>query len=215
MVGLGRGHDRLALAREVIDEQAAALGVELGGDVVEQHQRHRAVVVDQHPPLGEQQRQQRGSLLALRAVTANRLAVALECELVEVGAVTGVAAGEIAVATLGDLARQRRRLARLASRLVGEVPVPSPSDSAAEANGSRDPRDRLAAQRDQLDPGGAELGLPSVQSRLAGGAGANASQERVSLRQGARIAAADLVAGRPQGGAEAIEMGATPRRAGP
>ena len=63
-------------ARDALDEQLAALGVELAHDVVEQQQRRRAALGGERRALGEQQRQQREALLALRAVDAQLAAVA-------------------------------------------------------------------------------------------------------------------------------------------
>ena len=82
------------------------VGVELAGDVVEQHQRRRAAVVEQRPALGEQQRQQSRPLLALRAVAAQRAAAGLERELVVVRAPAGVAARDVGLAALGQLGRE-------------------------------------------------------------------------------------------------------------
>ncbi len=58
-----------ALAQEVGQERAAR-GVELGHDVVQEHQRRRAALVAQDVALGEQERQERDPLLALGPVLA-------------------------------------------------------------------------------------------------------------------------------------------------
>ena len=91
----------------------AALGVELGGDVVEQHHRRRAALGEQDLALGEQQRQQRQAVLALGAVAAQRAVVAVDRDLVEVRAVGGEATAEVGLVALGQLGS---KLGRRSSR---------------------------------------------------------------------------------------------------
>jgi hypothetical protein len=60
VVGLGRRDDRLAARAQQLGQQLAALGVELGHHVVEQHQRRAVAALGQQLALGEQEREQRG-----------------------------------------------------------------------------------------------------------------------------------------------------------
>ena len=71
-------------------------------------------VARQRLALGEQQRQQREALLALRAVGAQLAPVAQQREVVAVRAVAGEAALEVGVDALGELGREllRRRRRR-------------------------------------------------------------------------------------------------------
>ena len=75
---VGRRDDDLPDARHAGDEPLAALGVELAHHVVEQQQRRVLARVGEGVALGQQQREQRHPLLALRAVGAQLAAVARE-----------------------------------------------------------------------------------------------------------------------------------------
>ena len=72
------------LRAEDLDQPAAAAGVELGHDVVEEHQRRRAAGLGERLALGEQQREQPEPLLAARAVGAQLAAVAAQDQVVAV-----------------------------------------------------------------------------------------------------------------------------------
>ena len=78
VLGLGRRDHRLAAAAQQVGEQLAALGVELRHHVVEQHQRRPRPALGEQRALGEQQREERRPLLALRAVRAQRHALRAE-----------------------------------------------------------------------------------------------------------------------------------------
>ena len=67
---LGRGDDRLAMPREPLGEHAAAALVELREHVVEQQERRRGPALGEQLRLGEEQREHREPLLALRAEAA-------------------------------------------------------------------------------------------------------------------------------------------------
>ena len=69
----------------------------------------RPALVGEHVALGQQQRQQREPLLALRPVGPQLAPVAQQHELVAVRAVLGEAALEVGVAPLGELGGQLRR----------------------------------------------------------------------------------------------------------
>ena len=103
--------DRLAAGAQALDQPAAAIGVELAHDVVEQHQRRRAALGLQHAALGQQQRQQAQPLLALGAVEPQVAAFAQQRDVVAVRPVGREAALEIRVAR----ARRARRPAQSAS----------------------------------------------------------------------------------------------------
>ena len=89
--------DALAARGELAASSSRRSRVELAHHVVEQHQRRR---VARSPAsavaLGQQQREQRQTLLALGAVGAQLAPVAGERELVAVRAVAGEAALEVA-----------------------------------------------------------------------------------------------------------------------
>ena len=103
----GRDHALAAALAQRLHEPLAAQRVELGRDVVEQHQRRGAALGGQDAALRQQQREQAEALLAARAVGAQLAAGAPEHELVAVRAVAGEAALEVGVGALGELGGQR------------------------------------------------------------------------------------------------------------
>ncbi len=126
-----RDHALAAALAQRLDEPLAAQRVELGGHVVEQHQRSGATLLRQHAALGEQQREQPEALLAARPVGAQLAAGALEHQLVAVRPVAGEAAVEVA-----------SRCARPARR-----PAPPRSRRASAAGRSARRRPRARAPR--------------------------------------------------------------------
>ena len=82
----GGDHALAAALAQRLHEPLAAQRVELGGDVVEQHQRRGSALGGQHAALGQQQREQAEPLLAARPVGAQLAAGALEHQLVAVRA---------------------------------------------------------------------------------------------------------------------------------
>ena len=68
------------------NKRSRRLGVELADDVVEQQQRRRAALGGERVALGQQQRQERQALLALRPVGAQLAPVAQQREVVAVRA---------------------------------------------------------------------------------------------------------------------------------
>jgi hypothetical protein len=92
---IGRRHHALAPGPQQLDQAGAAVGVELAPNVVSEHERQRPARVADRLALGQQQREQRQALLALRAVGAQLAAVARKHELVAVRTVTGEAAVEV------------------------------------------------------------------------------------------------------------------------
>ena len=211
VVGLGRREQRLpAAVREMLDEQPAVGRVELAADVVEEHQRRRPPVVEQRPPLGEQERQERGALLALGAVTAQGAAAGLEGELVVVRAPPGVAARDVRLAALGQLGGELGRAVapRCAVGIEAAVAA-SPSASAARRTARRARSTACGPDGDQLDPGRRRARGPR---RRASAVAVEPARIRPSsaLRcaSAARVTAPGLGAGRPQRGAEAVQVSA-------
>ena len=98
-----RGDHALPRGPDALDEALAALGVELAHDVVEEQHRRRAALLLERRAFGEQQRQQRQPLLALRPVDAQLAPVAQQEQLVAVRAVTGEAAVQVGVEPLREL----------------------------------------------------------------------------------------------------------------
>ena len=140
---VGRRDDALPGARQHLREQRAALGVELAHDVVEQHQRHGAPRRRQRLALGQQQRQQRQALLALRAVGAQLAPAAQQREVVAVRAVAGEAALEVRRRVLGELGGELGRVRRPASAAC--------SAAAPRRRGRASLGDRREARREQVD----------------------------------------------------------------
>ena len=71
LLGVGGGDHRLAIAgAQQLDQRLTPADVELGHDVVEQHQRRRLTAIGERLSLGQQPAQQRHPLLALRPVVA-------------------------------------------------------------------------------------------------------------------------------------------------
>ena len=128
--------------RSISASSRAAVGVELAHDVVEQHERHRVARRRERLALGEQQRQQRQPLLALRAVRAQLAPVAQQRDVVAVRAVAGEAALEVGVDALGELGGELVGVGGARARPVAQLgPVAEP-----ERGG-----DRGEARREQLD----------------------------------------------------------------
>ena len=208
-----------ALARAA-RRAAPALRVELAHHVVEQHQRRRPARVEQGSPLGEQQRQQRGALLALRAVAAQRAAAERDRELVEVRAVRSYArargprsrrsassaassAGVGRLASAGGTASGRARRA-------GRARPPPAANSAAERSDRVAPGPPISST-----PGLGQLPVPGVERVRRRGAGADPAEQRVALRERARVARAEP---RPRAGHSAAQNRSrwrASRRAGP
>ena len=65
MLAVGGGDHGLAARAHEVDEAATPAGVELGHDVVEQHERRPAALIEQHVALREEEREEREALLAL------------------------------------------------------------------------------------------------------------------------------------------------------
>ena len=151
---VGRGDDALPVAGDPHRQALAAVGIELAHDVVEQEQRRAPASLGQRLALGDEQRQQRQPLLALRPVGAQGAPVALEHEVVAVRAVAGEAPVQIAVHPFGELGGERlgRRCVRpragseRSPSRPGRAPRPAPRGS-ARAAARRRGRDRRAARR--------------------------------------------------------------------
>ena len=202
---VGRGDHRLPDA-QALDQALAARGVELAHHIVEQEQRWRPALLLQCRPLGEQERQQRETLLALRAVCAQLAPIAQQREVVAVGPVRGEAALEVGVDALGQLGGQLLRSGGARARAVAqlglavEAELLSSRDEAIaqQRNGSR----AIVAQGDAM---ARELEVPGGERR-ARTAGAHASQQRVALGQRLPIGTTRCRAGRPQRGDELVDV---------
>ena len=203
------------LRSQDLDQRVAAVAVELAHHVVEQHQRRRVALGGDRLALGQQQRQQREPLLALRAVGAQLASLAQGGEVVAVGPVAGEAALEVAVDALGQLGRRAppasspasaagRRARRRRSR---------PSASASRAERARRAR-RAPGARSRISarPCAASCAIPGGQ-RVARGRRRRGSARaaRCAARAPARRRGGSRP-GRPQRGDELVEVGAAQRR---
>ena len=154
--GLGRGHHGLPGRGDPRAEGAAAARVELREHVVEQEQRADG----QQLRLGEEQREHREALLALRAELAQVAVAARDEDVVEMRAETGRAAFEVGLQASLELLDGRRLgvVAELRDRqpeLVGTLREPRPER-----------RERLAAGADERRPELGEARRPGLE-RLA------------------------------------------------
>ena len=153
LVRLGRQHRRVrgghepGRPRRRARRGSACGGVELREHVVEQQQRRDAATAGEHLGLGEQEREHREPLLALRAEAAQLAGRARDHDVVEVRAEPRRAALEVAVeprcergrarrlAVVGELRRRRARARRRARRTAG----PSSSSTSRRAATSSAP----------------------------------------------------------------------------
>ena len=151
VLALGRGHDRLAAARAArAARRRAARRVELAHHVVEQQQRRAIALGGERVALGQQQREQREPLLALRAVAAQRAAVAREHEVVAVRPARRVPAREVGRRAPPAISAASSSASPLRTRCaVGDAsPSPArPSSPACVAKRARDQRRRAARGR--------------------------------------------------------------------
>ncbi len=116
----------------------------------------------EHRALGEQQRQQRQALLALRAVDAQLAPVARDRELVAVWPVAGEAALEIAGQALAQLGHVllARRAARERGRYSSATSPLQPELRGARGERLGEQRDRGGAVGAQLERAGGQLAVP-------------------------------------------------------
>ena len=94
--------------------------VELGHDVIEEHQRRRGADRER-VALREQQREQGDPLLSLRSEGAERSVRVQEHQVVAVRSVRGEAALEVAPSSLAQLGSQAIRVIRAAAWCVAEL----------------------------------------------------------------------------------------------
>ena len=124
MLRVGGRHQRLAALAEQAREQLTAGPVELGHDVVEEHQRLPATEAAEKVPLGEQQREQGRPLLSLRPVGAQGDVLEEQLHVVAVGAVRREAARQVRLAPLGQLGGETRRVGGVGPRPVTDLGGP-------------------------------------------------------------------------------------------
>ena len=180
-VGAGGGDDRLADAPDPLGEDPPARRVELGEHVVEQHERRRAAPLRDHLRLGEQEREHREPLLALRAEAAQVALAGADGDVVEVRAGAGDAALEIALEPRLERL-DRRRLAGVVERRIRQSEL-----AGALGERGREHRERVLPVLDEL---GAELGhlLRPRRDRLTGrGTDLDAAQRGVPLADRGRV----------------------------
>ena len=114
----------------------APLGVELAGDVVQQEQRLLVALLGEQVGLGQEQRQERAPLLALRAEQAQVAVAVDQAEVVQVRPGAGGRAVDVAAAPLGQRRGDRPSPARAVAAVAqrGRAGSP-PSCSSRSANG--------------------------------------------------------------------------------
>ena len=179
----GRDH-RLSPGPQELSEQLAALGVELRHDVIEQHQRQARAARGQEFPLGEEQREQCGPLLTLRAVGPQRRGSEQELELVAVRAVCSEAALEIGLPALGQLGGKALGVAGRRARAVAQLGLARQAQAGGELAEQRAQAvDRLGAILHQPDSVASQLRIPRVECGWTRRSGPHASHERIALRQ--------------------------------
>ena len=162
--------------------------------------------------LGKQQCKQRQPLFALGPEHAQLPAFAHDRELVAVGAVAGVAALEVGGEARLQLGYELMLLSRARARLVLDRQLALAAEPARlrgellleQLHG----RGAVGAQRERA---ARQLPVPGGDRRARGRARANAAEQRVALRQHARILAARSSAHGPQSGHELVEVRAAQR----
>ena len=115
---VGRRDHALATAGELVGEQLPPLSVELAHHVVEQQQWGAPAAIREHGALGQQQRQQGETQLALRAVAAQLTPIAGEHELVAVRAVGAIAALQLAGEAFAQLRHELLDIGSARARAV-------------------------------------------------------------------------------------------------
>ena len=118
---VGRRHEGLTGGVEMREQPLASGRVELGQDVVEEEQRGRAPLRGQRVALGQEEREEREALLALRPVGAQLAPVAQQGEVVAVRAVAGEAPLEVRRQPLGQLVGELLRGRGARPRSVAEL----------------------------------------------------------------------------------------------
>ena len=194
-------------------EQRPALGIQLAHDVVEQHERDRSARRRERLALGEQQRQQREPLLALRAVRAQLAAAAQQAEVVAVRPVAGEAALEVRRRVLGELGGEARCVGRTRPRLVAQLATlaePQRLGDRGEARGEQ--VDRGGAVVAQGDAMAGELGVPRRQRARRRATAAHARQQGVALCERLAVGASRRRAPRPHRRDDLIDVRAPQRR---
>ena len=208
-------YDALAAHAQLVGKQLAALAVELAHDVVEQHQRRAAAFAGEHRALGQQQRQQRQTLLTLGAVDAQLAPVAQDRELVAVRSMRrrsharGRRAGARAARPANSSSPTARERGRYSSVDLGRRTRAAPARSAngsasratAAARWARSSSARLASSRSHVESvaceARAERMRPSSALRWA------------STRE---YSPAGVRARRPDGGDHLVEVGSAEGR---
>ena len=208
LVRLGGGEQRLAAAGlEARAEQPPAFGVELAGDVVEEHHRRRAALRQQHLALGEQQPEDCDPLLALGPVATQSPASKTKRQVVEMRAPGGEPTRQVGCATLAELASQLGGVTCLGPGGIGKLRLSLEAElGAGLGEGRREQGRGGGSSGDQLGGGLGQLDVPGIERVGARGARPHPAQQGVSLRQRPRVPAASLRASRPQSRNEAIEV---------
>ena len=139
-----RRDQSLAAAGQLLDQHAPPGRIQLGQHVVEEEQRRLVAALLDQRRLGEQQREDRGALFALRAKRAQVARAGRDRDVVEVRPEPGCAALQVAVETRLECLR-RGRLALVADYRVLEAEL-----AGALREHGREQLERLAAPLNQF-----------------------------------------------------------------
>src|SRR5579884_2408626 len=202
--GIRRRHERLAGARHPRGENAAAAGVELGEDIVEQQKRRDPAALGEQLRFGEQQREHGETLLALRSEDAEVAAAGADEDVVQVRSGARDPTIEVSLEPLFEL-RRGRGLA-----LVAEPGSVETELAGALRERGCEQRKRLSSSRDECGSELRHLLGPRSHRGPCRRSGRGAAERGVPLRDRSAVVRRKLGACGCEAGEDAVEV-RTPR----
>ncbi len=188
--GFGGGHPHLAAAFEAGEQRGAALGIEVGGDLVEQEDRRLAAPLGDQFGVGEDQAEQQRLLLAGRGLRGRHLLGAVEDRQVLAVRALGGPAGRGVARAIG--AERRSEVAGLPAfqrdRGAGEFVVGRIASRSSSAPTVRVARRRRSPRRARPSPAPATAARPRPSARRRAACCGRASP----LRSGTMVRVAGL-----------------------